>query len=514
MRCTSSLGRKWGGPRLGVWLVCGLCAAAIAAPRSQESADSGTHAQEIWMGVYINGVKVGHSRTAEEVVIRQGHEATRITSESQIRVSRLGSDPIELVTIQESWQDMQARPLEIRLVTKMSATETVISAVVNTDKVVFSLGDKTAKELPVHEPFYLDIPVERILAEDGLREGASYAFKILDPVAYALSDCRFLIRGEEDVLILGEKKRLWHVTTELDSLIPMVVEEWIDDTGLVHKAVTHAGFMSTTALLMSQEKALEQSPQTFDIAFSTLIVSNRVIPQPQSVQRLRFRLSGLPVPKLRDLPWDNDRQRLLEIGDDFVVGETASRIFLEKDAPSLPLATDEHSESLASTVFCQVDDPDIRKTARDIVGGERNAWRAAKKIAEWIDGELTPNYDVGFASAREILENREGDCSEHTVLFVALCRAVGIPARALVGIMYGDGIFAYHMWPEVFVGRWVALDPKWLARDPETGEFYTDATHIKFGHSDLDSSLYQEMITSISEIIGKLKLEVLEFDSP
>jgi hypothetical protein len=80
--------------------------------------------------------------------------------------------------------------------------------------------------------------------------------------------------------------------------------------------------------------------------------------------------------------------------------------------------------------------------------------------------------------------------------------------------MYGDGIFAYHMWPEVFVGRWVALDPKWLARDPETGEYYTDATHIQLGLSDLGSELYQEMITSISDIIGKLKLDILEIESP
>ena len=465
------------------------------------------------MGVYINGVKVGYSRTLEEAALHRGSQATRIYSESQIRVSRLGSNPIELVTIQESWQDRKARPLEMRLTTKMSAVETVISAVVEGDKVVFTLGDQTAKELTAQDPFYLDIPVEKILKEDGLREGASYAFKVLDPVAYALSDCRFLIRGQEAVLILGEKKSLWHVTTELDSLIPMTVEEWIDAEGRVYKAVTQTGFMTTTALLMSEEKALEPSPQTFDIAFSMLIRSNRVIPDPRSVKRLRFRLSGLPVAKLRDLPWDNDRQRLLEIGEDYVVGETASRLFREKDSLRLPLDREEHASSLASTVYCQADDPDIQETARRIVGEERNAWRAAKKIAEWISRELTPNYDVGFASAREILENREGDCSEHTVLFTALCRAVGIPARALVGIMYGDGIFAYHMWPEVFVGRWVALDPKWLARDPETGEYTTDATHFILGQSDLDTEIYQEMITSIAEIIGKLKIEVLEWDT-
>jgi transglutaminase-like putative cysteine protease len=225
---------------------------------------------------------------------------------------------------------------------------------------------------------------------------------------------------------------------------------------------------------------------------------------------MRLKLSGLDVDRLEVLPWDG-AQKLLESGDDYVVVETRSRLFREEESLSLPITAGEWQDSLAATVFCQADDADIRAAARGIVGEERNAWRAAKNIAEWVDREVTANYDVGFASAREILDHREGDCSEHTVLFVALCRASGIPARALVGIMYGGGIFAYHMWPEVFVGDWVALDPKWLARDPETGEYFTDATHIVFGRSNLDENMYQEMVTSISEIIGSLELEVLEY---
>ena len=167
---------------------------------------------------------------------------------------------------------------------------------------------------------------------------------------------------------------------------------------------------------------------------------------------------------------------------------------------------------LRPTTFVQSDDPAIQETAREIVGEEKNAWRAAKKIALWVRDEMTANYDVGFATATEILENREGDCSEHTVIMVALCRAVGIPARAAVGVMYGDGIFAYHMWPEVYAGQWINLDAKWMAVDEETGEFYTDATHIKFGRSNLDENIFEEMVKAISEIIGKLDIRVLDFE--
>jgi hypothetical protein len=77
--------------------------------------------------------------------------------------------------------------------------------------------------------------------------------------------------------------------------------------------------------------------------------------------------------------------------------------------------------------------------------------------------------------------------------------------------MYGGGLFAYHMWPEVYVGEWVSLDAKWLVVDKASGEYYTDATHLKFGHSNLDENMFKEMITSISEIIGKLKIEILDY---
>jgi transglutaminase-like putative cysteine protease len=124
---------------------------------------------------------------------------------------------------------------------------------------------------------------------------------------------------------------------------------------------------------------------------------------------------------------------------------------------------------------------------------------------------MNPNYDVGFATAKEILTNREGDCSEYTVITVALCRAVGIPARAAVGIKYAGGIFALHMWPEVYVGRWINLDPNWLAIDGKSGELYTDAIRIKFGRSNLDENIFEEMVKAIAEIIGKLKLEIVDF---
>jgi transglutaminase-like putative cysteine protease len=272
-----------------------------------------------------------------------------------------------------------------------------------------------------------------------------------------------------------------------------------------------SGFLSTVSLRMPKEKALESSQENLDIVFSSVIKPNINLPHPQAVREIKMKISGVALEKLKEFPWDGSSQKVLQTDPDYLLIRTSSDIFLEEESLFLPIQEESLQDSLAPTPFCQSDDPGIIAVAKEIVGAERNAWRAAKKIAEWVDQEITPNYNVGFASAAEILKNREGDCTEHTVIFVALCRAAGIPARAAVGVMYGSGIFAYHMWPEVFVGRWVDLDAKWLARDEKTGEYYTDATHIKFGRSDLNENLFQEMITSISEIMGKLQVEILEY---
>ena len=66
---------------------------------------------------------------------------------------------------------------------------------------------------------------------------------------------------------------------------------------------------------------------------------------------------------------------------------------------------------------------------------------------------------VSLPSALEVLKTRVGDCNEHTALYVAMARALGIPARIAVGLVYLRGAFYYHAWAEVWLeeGRGRAL---------------------------------------------------------
>ena len=466
---------------------------------------------ETWMGVYMQGVKVGYSHSKEFDLVQDGKFFQKSIQESYMKVSRLGGNPVEISTSQDSLYDAEKNPVATTIRTKLSLSETVIRAEVKPDRIVFFFGDKITKELPYTEKFYLGIPLDEIIEDNGLSAGKEYTFKILEPLTQSLIDISFEVLQEESILLLGEHMSLWHVRTKMTEIFPIVMDEWIDEKGDVWKSVSDAGFLHTTSIRMPKEKALELSEKNLDIAFSVLIKSNVEFAHAQKVQKVTFKVSGIPLEKIKDLPFDGVSQILLEIKEDHALIQTRSLVYTGKKAIPFPIERKEFAKYLASTTFCQSDDIEVEKVAKDIVGDERNSWVASKKIAEWVSHEMEPNYDVGFASAKEILENREGDCSEHTVLMVALCRSVGIPARAAVGVMYGQGIFAYHMWSEVYVGEWVGLDVKWLAVDKQSGEYYTDATHIKLGDSALDERIFQEMGQAMSEVIGKLKLEVLEY---
>ncbi len=50
---------------------------------------------------------------------------------------------------------------------------------------------------------------------------------------------------------------------------------------------------------------------------------------------------------------------------------------------------------------------------------------------------------LSIPSALEVLEQRAGDCNEHTVLFTALARAAGIPCRVATGLAWSTGQFYY-----------------------------------------------------------------------
>ncbi|TFG36514.1 MAG: transglutaminase domain-containing protein, partial [Desulfobacterales bacterium] len=89
---------------------------------------------------------------------------------------------------------------------------------------------------------------------------------------------------------------------------------------------------------------------------------------------------------------------------------------------------------------------------------------------------------------------RMGDCNEHAVLFAALARSAGIPARIAAGVTFHEGAFYYHAWNEVCV------DGQWLSLDTTRDQLPADLSHIRFVIGETKEQV------KIGALLGNLKI--------
>ena len=142
---------------------------------------------------------------------------------------------------------------------------------------------------------------------------------------------------------------------------------------------------------------------------------------------------------------------------------------------------------------------DIIRLASELVRGEDDLYAAVFRIADWTKNNIEYNLSTLTAEVSQkaswVLENRQGVCDELTSLFIALLRAVGIPARFVSGIAYTNSElfpenWGSHGWAEVYFPKY-----GWVPFDVTYGEFgWVDPTHIKFKDaidSDEPSTYYQ-----------------------
>ena len=112
---------------------------------------------------------------------------------------------------------------------------------------------------------------------------------------------------------------------------------------------------------------------------------------------------------------------------------------------------------------------DIIRLASELVKGEDDLYSAVFKIADWTKNSINYNLSTLTAEVSQkaswVLQNRQGVCDELTSLFIALLRAVGIPARFVSGIAYTNSeLFSEewgsHGWAEVYFPNygWVPFD--------------------------------------------------------
>jgi transglutaminase-like putative cysteine protease len=293
-----------------------------------------------------------------------------------------------------------------------------------------------------------------------------------------------VVEGKEKVLLRDKKIECYRIKSVFKGI---TIRSWLDEEGNTIKEESPLGLI---LIKESKADALSEnwSETTKDIIAASAISVNKPITL-KSPSYLKVRLGNI---NLKEFNISQGRQQLT--GD-------VLEVFKEKmsgvDSYSIP-----HRGSLLKyldpTPFIQSDNKTIIKKAQEIISNEKDALEAVNLINMWVYQNIEKKPTLSIPSALDVLKVKVGDCNEHATLFVALCRSVGIPSKLCAGIVYNQGSFYYHAWSDVFVGRWISVDPT-------MNQLPADATHIRFVEGGLDKQL------EIIKLIGVLKLEVLDY---
>ncbi len=328
-----------------------------------------------------------------------------------------------------------------------------------------------------------------------LAPGKEYAVRLFDPTSMEERDVTVRVLAESTLVVPDSARRdsvrqtwviahedtlrAWKVAEESSGIS---TEAWIDRQGRVVSAVSPIGFRLER---MPFEMAVEnwrRSAETRvpaggeggmgDVIAATAITANVPL-APQNLSVLRVALGSV---SLAGFDLTGGRQTLA--GDTLIVRRETGIGRLPGPQPelylrTLPVLDTALTRYLAAEPLVQSDDPRIQAQARQIIGRERRAGPVADLLNRWVYENLKKEITIGVPSAVQVLDDRRGDCNEHTVLYVALARAAGLPARTAAGLVYLRGHFYYHAWPEVWLGEWVAVDPTF-------GQFPADASHLRF----------------------------------
>ena len=101
---------------------------------------------------------------------------------------------------------------------------------------------------------------------------------------------------------------------------------------------------------------------------------------------------------------------------------------------------------------------DIENIAKEITKHVYSNKEKAFALFEWVVENIKYEYpDINHRGTAYSFKVRKGDCGEFSVIYCALCRAIGIPARTVTCLWYDS---SGHQWAEIYIDEegWIPVD--------------------------------------------------------
>jgi hypothetical protein len=480
-------------------------ASPSAASPSAASPSAATSAatQEHWYSFYLNGGKIGYSHYRTRPELHGEQWLVRTVLEQQISLLRDGDQVTQQLTL-ESLETAAGQVWQLR-----SRVSDGVTAVVTTGRIVdgrmqitLEASGNTQSQTIDWDPGWRGFfAPEQLLQAQPLQAGQSHAGVAFLPVLNVVARISLQAEDWEDVDTPFGREKLLRIRSvaaapqlTLESLL------WCNAAGEIRRHYTPQAHI--TAHRTVKELALVENDQV-DLYEAINIRVPHPLADPHHTQRAVYhaRLTGSSDPRhvfVNDLS-----QRVQSRGDREVEIEVLA---IRPDFPlqiDMPQSSPEAAD-LAANSLIQSDDPQIVRMAQSVAPQESDAWRWALACEQYVSRTIErKNLSQAFSSASEVAQLKAGDCTEHAVLTAALCRARGIPARVVTGLVSVNDFFAFHMWNEVWI------EDRWIAIDATLGRGGIGAGHLKLGVSSLQGVSPFAALAPVLEVMGSLELDVV-----
>jgi hypothetical protein len=483
-------------------------AAAVASVTGSAGAAPTT---ESWDAVYMGGAKVGHIHTYIEPVRDRGRELLRVRVDMSLAFKRLNDKVtmgMQYGTIETP--DGSVLRLDTRILAAANEMRAHGDVIGGKMRLRFEgAGERQESVIDWGPDVRGPYAAEQSLSRSPMKPGETRALKMYMPDLNRVCDIALTAHGSEDVALGGGSTRsLLRVeqTTRLDDKPrpEFDVTLWVDPGGQVLKSKTDTlgGLVTFRTTREGAEGPNVGAPQFDQITNSVVKVKHRIT-RPEATRDVRYKVT-LKGADLREI-LPTDRRQSVE------AGASKGEAILEVKTAG-PGAGDAGSAEV-DPVFLRPNamitsrDPRVAELARQAAGGATDPWEQARRVSKWVAQNLrNKNFEIGFAPASEVARDLAGDCTEHGVLVAAMCRALGIPARVAVGLVYVDSLggFGFHLWNEVYVNK------RWVAVDATFDQDEVDAVHIKLSDASLDGVSPYEAFLPIVRVLGKMTLDPIE----
>jgi len=487
-------------------------AAAVADPTATEPAPIGIGGQtgEVWMACYINEGRIGYTHLIVEPVNEDGRACLRWTYEDQLTLRRFDAETVVRTRL-TSLETREGELLSFRSEMNTGPGTTTTEGRCKDGRLVVreatqgKVQERTLEWDRQTGSYFAD---HFSLRRKPMRPGESRRLQALMPVTNQVGEIQLQAETLEATALAGDTQTLLRISVTTD-LGPAQLKSvvWTDEQGRPLKVKDLQ--LGMEAFATTREDALQQATGgSFDLGFDTIVRVDRPLPSPHRTRRIVYR-AQLKEGDVKSLFATGTSQTVRPL-DDGTVEVTVQAV--RPDQP--PKAADQPQDAPTDadrqpSTLLQSDDAAVVQMAQAVAAGESDSWTVACALEQHVKKTIRlKNYTTAMATAAEVAQSLQGDCTEHAMLLAALSRARQIPARVAIGLVYYPAArgFAYHMWTEVWI------KDRWIPLDATLGLGGIGGAHLKFTHSSMQGTAAYAELFPVVQALGRLELEIVSVE--